>query len=217
VITQSPLHPPRIPQPGFRLAGGRLVPYVTAVLCLALALGGEPLRQWGRYDRAGLEAGQWWRFVSGHFVHLGWTHLALNLTALWMLMMLMRASLTVLEWVALLGSSMLLIDLGLYAFEAGVDWYVGLSGVLHGVAVAVGMRLWPSDKWSGGLLLVALASKITAEQFLGPSSWSIAASGGPVVVAAHLYGALGGLLALLVLRRPSSEDADILVPPRTKR
>lgn len=175
------------------------------------------MRQWGRYERAGIEAGQWWRLVSGHLVHLGWTHLALNLTALWMLVALMRAPLSVFQWLVLLGCSMFLIDLGLYAFEPGVVWYVGLSGVLHGVAVVVGVRLRRTDKWSGWILLVGLVCKVIAEQLFGASSWSIAASGGPVVVAAHLYGGLGGLFALLILRRLTSVDPDILVPPCIKR
>ena len=51
---------------------------VVVMVLGGLALGGERLRMLLQYDRAALAAGEWWRLVTAHLVHLGWDHLALN-------------------------------------------------------------------------------------------------------------------------------------------
>src|ERR1700730_14155789 len=48
-----------------------------AVLLLP-ELGGDVGRTLLRYDRAGLAAGQWWRLLTGHIVHLDLEHAGLN-------------------------------------------------------------------------------------------------------------------------------------------
>src|SRR5437764_2989894 len=49
-----------------------LFPYTTLFrsLLLLASLTGEPGRLLLRYDRAALAAGQWWRLVTAHVVHL---------------------------------------------------------------------------------------------------------------------------------------------------
>src|ERR1700746_1774855 len=41
-------------------------------------LGGDAGRELLRYDRAALAAGQWWRLLTAHLVHLDFDHAALN-------------------------------------------------------------------------------------------------------------------------------------------
>ena len=50
-----------------------------AVTLVCVALEAAGLRDLLAYDRAGLGAGQVWRLLTAHFVHLGWTHMLLNL------------------------------------------------------------------------------------------------------------------------------------------
>ena len=79
-------------------------------------------------------------------------------------------------------------------------WYVGLSGLLHGLlAAGITTKLRQPD---GETLLLAglLIGKLVWEQFGGPLPGSEVTSGGPVVVNAHLYGALGGCLGALLAR-----------------
>ena len=90
------------------------------------------------------------------------------------------------------------IDVGLWFVNTQLQWYVGLSGVLHGILAAgivVSLRSPRIELLALGLLLVA---KLGWEQAYGPLPGSEGSSGGPVVVAAHLYGAIGGALAGLL-------------------
>jgi len=183
------------------------VPLVICALCLAMSLGGDAARDWGRYDRTALEAGQWWRLVTGHLVHLGWGHLWPNLLALVLIGGLVEWFLEPLEWVAATVTAALGIDAGLYAFDPGVQWYVGLSGVLHGlVACGALMMLRARDFRIGAALALGLVAKLAFEQLHGPLPFTQASAGGPVIIAAHLYGTLSGTLAAIafVLLRRSS-------------
>ena len=50
----------------------------------------------------------------------------------------------------------------------------------------------------GYLLVAGLAGKLIWEQLAGPLPISESTSGGPVLVDAHLYGTVGGVIALLI-------------------
>lgn len=163
-----------------------------ALLCLALASGGEAVRAWARFEREGVEMGQFWRLLSGHFVHLGWSHLAMNLVALLLLGALLERAMTPLEWAGTTLAAAAFIDAGLYWLDSGVQWYVGLSGILHGLLAFGALKLLRQRSGIGVALVVGLAAKLLWERRFGPIGLSEASTGGPVVVAAHLYGAAGG-------------------------
>jgi len=164
-------------------------------VCIALAAGGDELRELGRYQRDAIENGQYWRLVSGHLVHLGVGHLWPNLVALVIIGALFDGVLRNADWWRVSLASVAAIDLGLYLFEPGVAWYVGLSGVLHGFVAAGALALCLGRQALGFVLAAGLCAKLTFEQLAGPVPFTAASVGGPVVVAAHLYGAGGGLLA----------------------
>lgn len=175
-----------------------LVPGVLFAMSVALAFGSDELRVLGRFERAGLEGGEWWRLASGHLVHLGIGHLVMNMAALGLAAALLHGVLTTADWIHAVWLSALAIDAGLYWLSPEVVWYVGLSGVLHGVLAAGALQLAAGRSWIGAALLVGLAAKLVWEQRFGATPMSASLSGGPVVVDAHLYGALGGSMAQLV-------------------
>ena len=82
-MNREPLWPPTIPRRETLIRWAPVLAIVAA--CLALGLGEDALRQWGRYDRGALASGELWRLVTAHLVHLSWGHLWLNLAALVMM------------------------------------------------------------------------------------------------------------------------------------
>ena len=164
-------------------------------LCLLLAAGSDEVRDLGRYDRDAIESGEYWRLVTGHLVHLGFGHLWPNLAALAIVGMLFEDVFRNADWWRVSAASAAAIDLGLYAFDSNVLWYVGLSGVLHGLVAAGALALLVRRQMLGAILLVGLGAKLLFEQIAGPVPFTAESVGGPVVVAAHLYGAVGGVIA----------------------
>lgn len=179
-------------------ASGWLVPAVMLIVATLLLFGGDTAREWLRFDRDAIGHGELWRLVSGHLVHLGWSHFALDAVGLVLVWYLVGDALKSAGWALIAVASVCAIDAGLWFLNPELHWYVGLSGVLHGI-LAAGIVLSlqrPQIEWVAlGLLLVA---KLGWEQLYGPLPGSEGSSGGPVVVAAHLYGALGGALAGLL-------------------
>ena len=177
-----------------RLRGSWVVVALLAVSAL-LALGGDELRDLARYERQAIESGQYWRLVSGHLVHLGLGHLWPNLAATAIIGLLFEGVFRNADWVRVGAASAAAIDLGLYALEPQVLWYVGLSGVLHGYVAAGALALLVRRDKLGVVLAIGVAAKLIFEQVAGPVPFTAESVGGPVVVAAHLYGVIGGLLA----------------------
>jgi membrane associated rhomboid family serine protease len=69
-----------------------------------------------------------------------------------------------------------------------------MSGLLHGLLAAGIVPRLRQLQAETAMLLTLLVAKIAWEQLSGPLPGSESTSGGPVVVAAHLYGAIGGVL-----------------------
>lgn len=170
-----------------------------ATVTLVLALAGEQGREWGRYDRTGLENGELWRLLTGHLVHLGFGHLWPNLLALVVIGSLFEDVLRPLEWLVVAVVCALAIDAGLYGLDPGVQWYVGLSGVLHGFVACGALLLLRKRQAIGWMLAIGLGAKLAWEHWAGPVPFTAASVGGPVIVAAHLYGATAGALSALAL------------------
>lgn len=160
----------------------------TLVICLLLAFGGDETRSLGRYDRVALENGEYWRLVSGHLVHLSWAHLWPNLAAFAVIGALFEDTFRARDWVLVGLVSAAAIDAGLYVLDPHVQWYVGLSGVLHGFAAAGAVEWILRRQTMGWVLAAGLVGKLIYEQIVGAMPFSTGL-GGDVIVAAHLYGA----------------------------
>lgn len=149
-----------------------------------IATAALPALEW---QRAALDAGQWWRLLSGHFAHLNTHHLLFNLLGLALIVDLLldgwsRAAVIGLAIASALGTGVLL-----WLLEPQLQWYVGLSGLLHGLWGGAALAGWLRRHQPICLAaLVALAFKLTLlNEGLGAM---------PVVPVAHLYGAASGLL-----------------------
>lgn len=170
------------------------LPAVVALTSLIIALMGEAATLATQFDRPAIQNGELWRLLSGHFAHLGTSHLLLNLAGLALISTLFAAVMPAGVWSGCFLVSALFVSGGLYFFQPQLNWYVGLSGVLHGLFVSGAIASWRRGLRLEGLLLLALTAKLIWEQIAGPLPGSESAAGGPVVVSAHLYGAIGGLV-----------------------
>ena len=177
-----------------------LIPLSLAIIAAVIAVGGDAARMALRFDRIWILEGETWRLVSGHVTHLGWSHLALNGAGMTLVWFLVGERFDSLGWWIIICTSVLAINVGLWLLTPHLIWYVGLSGLLHGLlAAGIVARLRPPDGETLVLAILLLA-KLGWEQFGGSMPGSELASGGPVVVDAHLYGAAGGVLGALLLR-----------------
>jgi len=185
------------------------VPAIIIGISIVIMLGGESYKELLRYDRVWIGQGEGWRFLTGHFTHLSWSHLALNSAGLLLIWFLIGQSYVFLGWIQVTLITVATIDIAFWFLNPELYWYVGMSGLLHGLLVAgIITRLRTLDIETGVLLLLLIA-KISFEQFNGPLPGSEGTSGGPVVVDAHLYGALGGVLAALLAKIRASAPASI--------
>jgi rhomboid family GlyGly-CTERM serine protease len=176
----------RLPWPGWAATG-------LAALLIGLAAGGAGVREALRWERTGLAAGEAWRLLTGHLVHLDLTHALLNAAGLLLVAALWRGVFRPLQWGVIVVAAVVTIDSGLWFLDSGLDWYVGASGVLH-AAMAAGIA---REAAGGDRLALALAAaglaKLAAESWgLGPGSGVIESS--LVVTSAHRYGAATGAL-----------------------
>ena len=165
-----------------------LLPGVIVVVAAMLALAGDTGRELLRFERAAIAAGEIWRLLSGHFVHLGWSHAALNTAGLLLIWYLVSGRFTATSWLIVGTLAIAGIDVGFWFLQPQLQWYVGLSGLLHGLlaaGVVAGLRTGQRDAW---LLAAILVVKLGYEQLIGPVPGSVESTGGTVIVAAHLYG-----------------------------
>lgn len=140
---------------------------------------------------------QWYRLLTCHWVHLDWRHAGMNVAGLWLLCLIDTR--TQRFWSNGLRCLWLCVAVGaaLYILQPGLDWYVGFSGVLHGLFVIAlfGLAWHERDRFAIVVLMV-LMGKLVVEHYHGALSQGVLNA--PVIVEAHSYGALAGLLYSVV-------------------
>ena len=166
------------------------------VTCFSLQSAG--LASTLQFDRALIDQGHYWLLLTGHLVHLNWTHWALNMAGLAIVAVFFSLYGSILDWLFVLLFSAIVIGLGLYWFHPELGWYVGLSGVLHGLFIYGAIREMRFYPVSGYILLLLLTGKLFWEYMNGALPGSEQMTGGRVLVEAHLYGAIAGLVAIFL-------------------
>jgi membrane associated rhomboid family serine protease len=144
--------------------------------------------------------GEWYRLLTGAFLHGGLFHIAFNMYALYILGQLLEPAFGSIRFVALYFASLFAGSLGIIVLEPNT-LAVGASGAVFGLfaaafVIARGRRLDAIAAQLGGLLLINLL--IT---FAVPG----------IAIGAHLFGAAAGALCgILIL----AGDREILGPNR---
>ena len=166
-------------------------------LLLLPELGGGPLRDALSYQRDAIAAGQWWRVLTAHFVHLDAGHALLNSLGLVLMWALFARDYSPWRWLAIYSAAALTISAGLWILDPQIEWYVGASGTLHGVLAAGTLAHLRRRDLDGWILAVFTVAKLSYEQFVGSMPFAGSVN---TVVDAHLYGAIGGLAVASLLR-----------------
>lgn len=177
----------KLPWRSLLLVAGALVAY--------LALGAAP-GDWV-FDREAIARGEWWRLITGHWVHSDPAHAFWDISALLLLGALFEACL---KW--RLPMVLLLTSLGVDAWlwwgDPALNYYCGLSGILNGLLIVGLLHLW-RDNRHPVILLTALAAilKIYVEINTGQSL--VTQTAWPSVPVAHAAGYLSGLVIAAVI------------------
>ncbi len=166
------------------------------IICFSLQSAG--LVSTFQFDRGLIDQGQYWLLFTGHLVHLNWMHWGLNMAGLVIVAVFFSLYGNLFDWLFVLLFSALVTGLGLYWFHPELIWYVGLSGVLHGLFIYGAIREIRFYPFSGYVLVLLLAAKLFWEYMNGALPGSEEMTGGRVLVEAHLYGALAGLAAIFL-------------------
>jgi len=149
-----------------------------------------------RYDRAAIAGGEWWRLLTAQVAHLGLRHALLNTLGLAFVWALFAREWRPFQWAVIVIAVTAAIDAGLWFLDPDISWYVGASGALHGFMVAGVVAYIRRRDPLGWIMAGLLVLKLAYEHVHGPLPF--AGRGVPVVVAAHLYGAGGGLIASIL-------------------
>ena len=156
--------------------------------------------QWFAYYHSAIEKGQLWRLVTAHLCHTNGYHLLLNGIGLVVVVTLFLNTFKQQVLLPILLFSAVFISLCLYFIEPTTQGYVGLSGVLHALfAFGVCDELRKKDKW-GIILGIGFIVKIAFEQLNGPSASTESLIGATVLVNAHLYGAISGVIYFMLVQ-----------------
>lgn len=191
------------------------LPLILSLIALGITALGDTGREALQYignhsDRLDVS----YRWVTGHFTHIGWRHTGLNLMGLfsiWVMYGTVLRSRIVILFCLICAFG---ISLGFHLLSPNTAYYVGLSGVLHGLLALVAvyslflpyfghsLALAPQVKWEEVIVILGLWAKIAYEQFVGAVPMTAALAGDTVVIQAHLYGAcIGTVFAALLFMR----------------
>ncbi|MFT5839718.1 MAG: rhomboid family GlyGly-CTERM serine protease [Flavobacteriales bacterium] len=174
-----------------------LAPLLIVIISIILALI-EPLSSdILTYDRSQLNNFQWWRLITGHFLHTNNMHLLLNTLGLTLLWALHGHYYQTLQYLIQFFLLCLGTSIGLYLFDEQMQWYVGLSGVLHGLFV-IGTYFDILKKFkTGWLMLICIWLKVIHEQVYGASQDIAHLIAANVAIDAHLFGTVTGCIIIV--------------------
>ncbi len=153
------------------------------------------------FRRGPIEAGEWWRLVTGHWVHYSMSHLFWNAALIGIAGSLLETA-DLRRWRSCLACSLAMLGPGFLFLAPGLSSYAGLSGIAAACLTTLALsrleqKADPAWIWYG--LLSALPLKIGLETALAsPLFTTFSDAGIRVLPQAHLLGMIAGGLAFTI-------------------
>lgn len=138
--------------------------------------------------------GEYWRFLSGHFVHYSWLHCLSNVIGLLLLMSIFNNTYKKLNWwlatlfVATFISSALLFQ------SSQLNWYMGFSGVLAGLFTYAAVKTYQEHVRLSLVIIISLSMYVFLKLQEGELVRSYIISEVKASSYAHAYGLLAGFI-----------------------
>lgn len=156
-----------------------------------------------------LQDGQWWRIITGAFLHGGLLHIGVNMLSLWFLGRFIEYALGSWRMFAVYMFSLIVSGLGVVFFSNPMVPTVGASGAifgLFGALFAIGFKLGKPGmdlvRANVGILVLNLIITFTVPQI----SWQ-----------AHVAGLLAGFVLTYVIYAPPRRVAPVVVDANSGR
>jgi membrane associated rhomboid family serine protease len=156
-----------------------------------------------------LQDGQWWRIITGAFLHGGLLHIGVNMLSLWFLGRFIEYALGSWRMFAVYMFSLIVSGLGVVFFSSPMVPTVGASGAifgLFGALFAIGFKLGKPGmdlvRANVGILVLNLIITFTVPQI----SWQ-----------AHVAGLLAGFVLTYVIYAPPRRVAPVVVDSTSGR
>ncbi|NQZ88450.1 MAG: rhombosortase [Colwellia sp.] len=175
------------------------VPLIVLLISLIAFVFDSSLSELLIYQRTLVTQGEVWRVFSSHFFHTNGFHFLLNAAAVVMLWALHGQFYTIKSYLIVFMMSAITTSIGIHWFSPDIEQYVGLSGVLHGIFIWGAIEDIKAKERTGYLLLLGVILKIAHEQYYGASEDVAVLIGAKVAINAHLWGAIGGVIAVILL------------------
>lgn len=155
-----------------------------------------------------IDSQHYWTFVTANLVHTNTAHLLLNLAGVAVLWAVHGYSYVVTNYLFQFIIFGVAVTIGMFLFSSNITWYVGLSGILHGVFVVGAYQDIRHKIKFGWWLMLGIWLKIAYEQYFGANQTLKNLIEANVAVDAHLYGAMAGTIwvlasTLLATRKPA--------------
>ncbi|MBT7369527.1 MAG: rhombosortase, partial [Gammaproteobacteria bacterium] len=131
--------------------------------------------------------------------HTGSIHVLLNVSGIFVLWLLHGDYYRTLSYLGAALFTGVGTTLGLLLFAPDVFWYMGLSGLLHGIFVWGVARDFQAGKPTAWILAAGLVLKLVWEHFYGGDSSIEQLITAPIATEAHLYGSISGALLTGIL------------------
>jgi rhomboid family GlyGly-CTERM serine protease len=203
VADRSPTPQKRLRRPEVLLFAGLIIVFSGSVLF-------GSVWQSMIFQPAAVKGGEWWRLFTHPFVHITWYHLLLDASAFFLLYnSLLEGKLSRrLAYVAASAAGSLLLS-WMAAPAIATGGLCGLSGIAHGLMAVSAVEMMvnqprSSPEWRAGAFTFALVvGKAAFEAISGRILFGFLYFGmvGDPVAVSHAGGIVGGLLAMLLLRR----------------